>query len=366
MGKISRIGVLTGGGDAPGLNAVIRAVVKTATLRYGWSVTGIEDGFEGLLGVPKTCPLGPAEVRGLLPRGGTILGTVNRGNFLVIAGGNKVARNEAAYREAADNIARMKLDALIVIGGEGTQRTAYDFALMGIPVVGVPKTIDNDLAGTDLTFGFDTAVSIATEALDRLHTTAESHDRVLILEVMGRHAGWIALHAGLGGGADVILLPEIPFYIEKVAGKVLEREREGHKFSIIVVSEGALPAGGEAVYLYAGAPDGAPRLGGIGHAVAAEVSRLTEKEARVVVLGHLQRGGTPTAFDRVLASEYGSAAVHALAEGRSNHLVSRQNNVLTTVPLDVCVKAVKVVPVDHQLLVVARDLGISFAGEMDC
>jgi 6-phosphofructokinase 1 len=215
-----RIGVLTGGGDAPGLNAVIRAVVKTAVNEFGWSVVGIEDGFEGLLGEPRLRPLMLDDVRGLLPRGGTILGTRNRGHFAVKTVQEQVIKPEAAYQEALANIKKAGIDGLIIIGGEGTQAIGYEFSQRGLPVVGVPKTIDNDLASTELTFGFDTALDIATEAIDRLHTTAESHDRVMVLEVMGRHAGWIALESGLAGGADVILIPEIPFYIEKAASKI--------------------------------------------------------------------------------------------------------------------------------------------------
>jgi 6-phosphofructokinase 1 len=257
------------------------------------------------------------------------------------------------------------LDALVVIGGEGTHKAAYEFALMGMPLVGVPKTIDNDLPGTDLTFGFDTAVGIATEAIDRLHTTAESHGRVLVLEVMGRHSGWIALESGLAGGADVILLPEIPFRLERIAAKILDREKHGRQFSIIVVAEGARAFGGEAVYKQAAGADRSAKLGGIAERVALDVSRVTGKEARVVVLGHLQRGGTPTAFDRMLASCYGSAAVRAIAEGKTGRVVSWSRNKLTTVSLEECVRSTRVVPLDHHLLRVARDIGISFAGDED-
>jgi 6-phosphofructokinase 1 len=365
MTEIKRIGVLTGGGDAPGLNAVIRAVVKTATGRYGWQVVGIEDGFEGLLGQTQTRPLAPGDVRGLLPRGGTVLGTVNRGSFNVPSLSGAFVRNEAAFAQAIDNIARLGIDALVVIGGEGTQRAAYEFWSMGVRLVGVPKTIDNDLCGTEQTFGFDTAVSIATEALDRLHTTAESHDRVLLLEVMGREAGWIALHCGLAGGADVILIPELPFSYERVAEKILERERSGSKFSIIVVAEGAIPAGGEASYLQGAGASHAARLGGIAERTAGEIARLTGKESRVVVLGHLQRGGSPTALDRMLAGSYGCEAVHGIAEGAFGHLVSWNGTSFVTVPLESCISHVRGIPGDHQLLSVARDLGISFGDGRD-
>jgi 6-phosphofructokinase 1 len=360
-----RIGVLTGGGDAPGLNAVIRAVVKTAVNVFGWSVVGIVDGFEGLLGESRTRVLGIDDVRGLLPRGGTILGTVNLGHFAARAGEGRAAKDDPVYEEALRNIERLRLDALIVIGGEGSLRTAYDFSLLDVAVVGVPKTIDNDVIGTDLTFGFDTAVGIATEAIDRLHTTAESHGRVLLVEVMGRHVGWIALHSGIAGGADVILIPEIPFDSKKIAAQIMRRDAGGRHFSIIVAAEGAIPVGGECVYQETGVADRPKRLGGIAEFVARDITRLTGKESRVVVLGHLQRGGTPTAFDRMLASSYGSAAVRAIADGRSGQMVAWSCNRLTTVPLEQCVKAVKEVRPDHHLVRVARDLSISLAGESD-
>ncbi|HLG16550.1 MAG TPA: ATP-dependent 6-phosphofructokinase [Blastocatellia bacterium] len=363
--SINRIGVLTGGGDAPGLNAVIRAVVKTAVNIYGWSVVGIEDGFEGLLGATTTRRLDVDDVRGLLPRGGTVLGTSNRGHFDQRASDGGVVKNESAYAEAVVNFKRLGLDALIVIGGDGSQRIAHQFAQLGIPIVGVPKTIDNDLVGTDLTFGFDTALDIATEAIDRLHTTAESHDRVLLVEVMGRHVGWIALESGIAGGADVILIPEIPFSVEKVAAKVRERDAQGRRFSIVVVAEGAAPEGGSPVYQESATPGGARRLGGIAERVGREVSELTGKESRTVVLGHLQRGGTPTAFDRVLASCYGSAAVRAISRGEFGRMVAWRDSEIITVPLEVCVSGIRSVPADHHLIGVARDLSISFAGEGD-
>lgn len=363
--SIKRIGVLTGGGDAPGLNAVLRAVVKTATNIYGWSVVGIEDGFEGLIGKPQARPLLPEDVRGLLPRGGTVLGSSSRGHFATKMIDGELVKDEAAYEEAARNFKRLGLDALVVIGGEGSQRIGYEFFEMGVPVIGVPKTIDNDIVGTELTFGFDTALDIATEAIDRLHTTAESHDRVMVVEVMGRHVGWIALQSGVAGGADVILIPEIPFHIEKVAKKIKERDYQGRHFSIVVVAEGAKPAGGAEMYAEAGGKDRLARLGGIGERVAEAVSQITEKESRVVVLGHLQRGGTPTAFDRMLASCYGSEAVRAIAEGKFGEMVAYTSNDIVTVPLEKCVKSIKSVPADHYLIGVARDLSISFAGEED-
>src|ERR1051325_11443859 len=271
---VRRIGVLTGGGDAPGLNAVIRAVVKTATGVYGWAVVGGENGVEGVLGDTPARPLVCDDVRGLLPRGGTILGSANRGHFASRVEAGKYVRDDAVYREAISNFERLGLDALIVLGGEGSQFIAHQFSLMGMSVVGVPKTIDNDLVGTDLTFGFDTALDIATEAIDRLHTTAESHNRVILVEVMGRNVGWIALQSGVAGGADVILIPEIPFYIEKVAAKVRQRDAEGRRFSIIVVAEGAKPVGGGEVYADQGGADKMARLGGIAVQVGDGVSRI--------------------------------------------------------------------------------------------
>lgn len=363
--EAKRVGVLSSGGDAPGVNAVIRAVVKTATGVYGWSVVGIEDGFEGLLPPTRTRPLTPDDVRGLLPRGGSVLHCTNRGHFAVRLIEGKVVKDEAAYRAAIGSVARLGLDALVVIGGEGSQRIAYEFSRLGTPVVGVAKTIDNDLGGTDLTFGFDTALDIATDAIDRLHTTAESHDRVLLVEVMGRHAGWIALQSGIAGGADVILIPEIPFHVKKAAAKVKEREAQGRLFSIIVVAEGARPAGGVLVFQDPGGTDRAPRLGGIATQVSDEIERLTGRESRVVVLGHLQRGGSPTAFDRLLASCYGTAAVRAVAEDRVGHIVAWKGNELVTVPLERAIGEPRVVPPAHYLVRVARDLGITFAGDED-
>src|SRR5438552_4051370 len=354
------IGILTGGGDAPGLNAVIRAVVKTATGEYGMGVVGIEDGFEGLLGETKTHPLGPAEVRGLLPRGGTILGTRNRGRFVEHTAEGVRTKPEAVYREAVENLKRLEIDALIVLGGEGTFTIAEEFDRLGIPVCGVPRTIDNDVACTELTFGFITALDIATDALDRLHTTAESHDRVMILEVMGRNAGWIALHSGLAGGADVILIPEIPFTMKSVADRIRARDEAGSNFSIIVAAEGALETGHELIYQDTGSRQHAPRLGGIGAHCQKELEELTGKEARCVVLGHLQRGGRPNAFDRMLATNYGSCAIRALVEGKRGAMVALQAGDVITVPISQAIANIKTVPADGQLVRTARDTGISF------
>ena len=354
------IGLVTGGGDAPGLNAVIRAAVKTAVGEYGMRVIGIEDSFEGLVGETRVRELTPADVRGLLPRGGTILGTRNRGSFVVRAEGGASSKPEEVFDEALGNLSRLGIDALVAIGGEGTLAIAHEFHARGFPVVGVPKTIDNDLAATELTFGFMTALDIATEALDRLHTTAESHDRVMLLEVMGRHAGWIALHSGVSGGADVILIPEIPFSVEKVAEKVIERERCNSLFSIIVVAEGARETEGTQVYQDMGDRQSSPRLGGMGHYVAHEVGRLSGKEARCVVLGHLQRGGSPNAFDRMLATNFGSAAVRALQRGKRGVMVSLHAANIRTVPIAEAIANIKNVQPESQLVRTARDVGVSF------
>ena len=354
------IGILTGGGDAPGLNAVIRAVVTTASNTYGMKVIGIEDGFEGLLTETQTRPLAAADVRGLLPRGGTILGTRNRGKFVEVTAEGSTTKPDAVYKEAVENLTRLGIEALIVLGGEGTLGIAVEFDKLGIPVVGVPKTIDNDLACTELTFGFITALDIATDALDRLHTTAESHERVMILEVMGRHTGWIALHSGLAGGADVILIPEIPFTMQSVSDRIRERDAVGSNFSIIVAAEGAREAGHELIYQDKGDRQHAPRLGGIGAHCQRELEALTGKETRCVVLGHLQRGGRPNAFDRMLATNYGSCAVRAVVEGKRGVMVALQAGDVITVPISQAIANVKTVPADGQLVRTARDTGISF------
>lgn len=354
------IGVLTGGGDAPGLNAVIRAVVKTAIGENGMRVIGIEDSFEGLLTPTKTRELTPAHVRGLLPRGGTILGARNRGSFVEHCTDGSVNKRHDVFKEAIRNLERLGIDALVVLGGEGSLAIAAEFDRQGVPVVGVPKTIDNDLACTELTFGFATALDIATEAIDRLHTTAESHDRVMILEVMGRHTGWIALHSGIAGGADVILIPEIPFSMQAVASKISEREECGSEFSILVVSEGAREVTGEQIYQDEGDRKHAPRLGGVGFFCQRELEKLTNKEVRCVVLGHLQRGGRPNAFDRMLGTSFGSSAVRALARGERDVMVALQAADIITVPLELAVANLKTVPVNSQLIRTARDIGISF------
>jgi 6-phosphofructokinase 1 len=350
-----KIGIVTGGGDAPGLNAVIRAVVKTAVCEHGMQVIGIEDGYEGLLGKTSTRELTNRDVRGLLPRGGTILGTRNRGKFSERAG-----PVDSVYHEALGNLEKLGIEGLIVVGGEGTLGIAAQFDRLGFPVLGVPKTIDNDLASTELTFGFATALDIATEALDRLHTTAESHDRVMILEVMGRHTGWIALHSGIAGGADVILIPEIPFSMDSVAQKVMARDQAGSNFSIMVVAEGAVELGHAQIYQDKGATDHAARLGGIGTYCRSRLEEITAKETRCVVLGHLQRGGRPNAFDRMLATNFGACAVRAFANGERGVMVALQAADVVTVPISQAIANIKNVPPNGQLVKTARDIGISF------
>ena len=348
--KGRRLAVLTSGGDAPGLNAVIRAVVKMGN-GLGYEVLGIQRGYEGLLGDADYRVLTGADVRGLLPMGGTVLQTTNKGHF----GGKHIegAENDP-YTEALANIQRLGINGLITIGGEGTQGIALELVRMGAPIIGVPKTIDNDLPGTDRTFGFDTALQVATDAIDRLHTTAASHERVMVLEVMGRHAGWIALHSGIAGGADVILIPEIPFDIQKVANKILDRDKHGSTFSIIVVAEGTMPKGGTAFYTAPG------RLGGVGFAVTDQLSAMTGKDCRCVVLGHLQRGGSPTPADRLLATRYGAAAVTALHEGITGEMVALRAQDIITVPIESVIGHLKTVRPHNDLIRTARGLGVSF------
>jgi phosphofructokinase-like protein len=351
-----QIGILTGGGDAPGLNAVIRAVVRTAIGEYGMKCVGIEDSFEGILGETHTMKLTKKAVSGILPRGGTILGTRNRGSFVKIVAG-KPCIAELPIGEALANLDILEIEALVAIGGEGTLAIAEQFHNRGFPVIGVPKTIDNDLAATELTFGFMTAIDVATEALDRLHTTAASHDRVMILEVMGRNTGWIALHAGLAGSADIILIPEIPFSFDSVAKKVREREKAGSKFTNIVVAEGATEVGKREMY----ADKRELRLGGIGDHVRKTVELMTGKESRCVVLGHLQRGGSPNAFDRMLGTNFGACAVRSLVDGEAGKMMALQAGTIITVPLSEACANIKTVPPGGQLVRTARDIGISFA-----
>lgn len=353
---VGRIGVLTGGGDCPGLNAVVRAIVKSAHNLYGWEVIGIEDGFDGLIHPERTRPLGPADVRGILPRGGTILGTTNRGNpFFYTAPGTDGPVDLS--ERVIENIERLAIDALLVIGGDGTLTIAREFAHMGIRIVGIPKTIDNDLSGTDVTFGFDTALITATEAIDKLHTTAESHHRIIVLEVMGRNAGWIAIESGIAGGADIILIPEIPFRIERVLEAIRARDTGGSKFSIVVVAEGAAPAGGEQMQV-AGTSGAGVRFAGVGNWLGDQLAARMEHEVRVTVLGHVQRGGSPSPFDRILATRFGAAAVSLAAEGGFGSMVAYHGPNVDSVPLSDAVGALKRVPTNGEHVATARALGI--------
>jgi ATP-dependent phosphofructokinase / diphosphate-dependent phosphofructokinase len=355
-----RIAISTGGGDAPGLNAVIRAVVLSAH-RRGWRSYGIQRGYEGLLSFNGVVPLGPAAVRGITHVGGTILGTTNRGNpFRYVMKDAEGGEYEADRSDDLVGAFRASgFDALVSIGGDGSLQISHQLWLKGLPVVCVPKTIDNDVCGTQRTFGFDTAVSTATDALDRLHSTAESHERVMVVELMGRYAGWIALYSGLSGGADVILIPEIPFDMEKVCDKIRSREAAGRHFSIVVVAEGARPRDGAVELVERRGVGTVDRLGGIGSKVARFIEHHTGKETRTAVLGHLQRGGSPTTYDRLLALRFGSAAVRAIADGAFGVMVGLNGQDITRVPLDDVVGRAKYIQPDSDIIATARELGIS-------
>lgn len=356
--SVRKIGVLTGGGDAPGLNAVIRAVVKAAC-NANIEVVGLEDSFDGLLDVTRSRVLKPADVTGILRLGGTVLGTTNHGNPFEYPADTADGKVDYSDR-VVETFHKMGLDALVVIGGDGTLGIAHQFFLKGIPIVGVPKTIDNDIVGTTTCFGFDTAVTFAADAIDRLHSTAEAHRRVMVVEVMGRYAGWIALHAGVAGGADVILMPEIPYELEAVAEHIRKRERLGAKCSIVVAAEGAKAVGGSAVVREAARAGYVERLGGVGAQLAVALESMTNKEARCVVLGHLQRGGAPTAFDRVLATRLGGKAVELLRRGVFGKMVANHPPDIVPVPLADIVGRTRTVPLDYDLLATARAINISF------
>jgi 6-phosphofructokinase 1 len=360
---IRRIAINTGGGDAPGLNAVIRGVVMTAH-HHGWECVGIRDSYDGLLEPRRgggLVPLSPERVQGITQMGGTILGTTNAGDPLRyptrLADGRVVERDRTA--ELVRKFRKERIDALVAIGGDGSLTIANALAQKGLRVVGVPKTIDNDLANTVITFGFDTAVSFATECIERLHTTAASHRRVIVVEVMGRYAGWIALNSGVSGDAHAILIPEIPYDIGRVAAALREREARGQYHSIVVVAEGARAKGGarSVIEKQAGRME---RLGGIGERVSGELARLTGKETRHVVLGHLLRGGAPTTFDRLISLRFGGAAVRALAEGRSGIMVALAPPTVRYVPLAQVARRIRAVPRDSDTIRTARDLGICF------
>jgi 6-phosphofructokinase 1 len=353
-----RIGILTSGGDCPGLNAVIRGAAKTCW-RLGYDCIGFIKGYEGLHDPVQYITLTPQNTTGILNQGGTILGSTNKGRFAATVGvADRQEINRQLLEGVKHTIEQLGIDGLICVGGDGSLAIAQQFHEFGIPVVGVPKTIDNDLSATAFTFGFDSAVDCATDALDRLHTTAASHERVFVLEVMGRHAGWIALHAGVAGGGDVILIPEIPWTFEHVCHKILEREQHGKRFTLVVVAEGAeLPEGG----MVGQHRDGAQaKLGGIGAIVASEIERRLLRETRVVVLGHLQRGGTPTTFDRVLATQYGAHAVRLIAEGRLGEMICYHPPQMESVPIRAAIHRIRQVDACGAAVQAARALGITF------
>lgn len=362
MSAKKRIGLLTGGGDCPGLNAVIRAVVRHGVSELGWELVGIQDSFNGLLRTPfATVNLTRDSVRGILTKGGTILGTTNKGDPFAypIRGPDGTTTLVDRSAELLEAIRILELEGLVCIGGDGTMRIARRLAEVGVNVVGVPKTIDNDLEATDVTFGFDTAVQVAVDAIDRLHSTAESHDRVMVVEVMGRDCGWIAAHAGISGGADIILIPEIPYDIQRVVDRVRRRQAQGRFFSIVVVAEGAMPAGGDASYL-GETLGGMPRLGGIGHRVAEDIAERTGLDTRVTVLGHLLRGGTPSAYDRLLATRFGSAAIRLIERGGWGQMVALAGDRISSVALEAAVCHLKRVDPAGELVATGRALGIEF------
>lgn len=357
-----RLGLLTGGGDCPGLNAVIRAVVKGAAFRFGLEVVGFYNGFRGLV-ENEAFLIDDLSVSGILNRGGTILGTSNRDNPFDYRPGGSDYQQTGADRsaDALNNLEQWGIECLVVIGGDGSLFLAHRFSKLGVPVIGIPKTIDNDLPATDVTFGFDSAVTTATEAIDKIHTTAESHHRVMVVEVMGRDAGWIALEAGMAGGGDIILIPELPFAYSHIVDKIMERRSRGKKFSIIVVAEGAYPAGEEPRYQKKG---DVKRLGGIGTEVSREIERLTGIESRATVLGHLQRGGSPTSYDRVLATRFGVKAVEIFAAGRYNEMVCLRGSKIESVALDLAVSGSKLVDLDSEQVRAAISVGTSFGNSL--
>jgi len=356
-----RIAISTGGGDAPGLNAVIRAAVLSAINR-GWEVLGIKRGFAGLMGEDEVVTLTKESVRGIAHLGGTILRATNRGNPFHYprkqADGSYLEEDRSD--ELIENARQLGIDAIISIGGDGSLDIAHRLCQKGMKIVGVPKTIDNDVSGTITTFGFDTAVNTAIEAIDKLHTTAESHDRVMIMEVMGRDAGFIALHSGVAGTADVILIPEIPYDIARVCDKIRSRDAHGRHFSIVVVAEGAYPTGGAAHTMGESLPGQARRLGGVADSIAREIQTMTGKETRSLVLGHLQRGGMPTGYDRLLATRFGGAAVRAIADEKWDHMVALQTPHIVTIPIVEALREPKRVDPTHDVVQTARAVGISF------
>jgi len=359
--KKHRIGILTGGGDCPGINAVIRAVAKKAILEHGLEIVGIEYGYEGVIH-NRHRRLEYDDVSGVITLGGTILGTSNSANpyRYAVREGARLEFDDVSQTAIA-NIRGMEIDCLVCIGGDGTLSIAYELFKDGVPVIGVPKTIDNDLRGTDIAFGFDSAVSIATEGIDRLHTTAQSHRRIMIVEVMGRRAGWIALHSGIAGGGDIILIPEIPYTIETIAAKIKERSRRGRRSTIVVVAEGAKPRGGEIVVQRVVKESTDPiRLGGIGFVLGSQIEEATGHETRTVVMGHLQRGGVPTPFDRVLATRLGTRAVDMVENGAFGYMVGVKGSSLVEVPLEEVARGPRSIPLDDPLIRSARSVGTCF------
>ena len=356
-----RIAISTGGGDAPGLNAVIRAAALSAINR-GWEVLGIKRGFAGLMGDDEVITLTKDSVRGIAHLGGTILRSTNRGNpfHYPRKQPDGTFKEEDRSGELIENATRLGIDAMISIGGDGSLEIARRLCVKGMRIVCVPKTIDNDVSGTVTTFGFDTAVNTALEAIDKLHTTAESHDRVMVMEVMGRDAGFIALHAGVAGTADVILIPEIPYDIGKVCEKIRARDTSGRLFSIVIVAEGAFPRGGETHTMGESMPGQARRIGGGADAIAREIQMITGKETRSLVLGHLQRGGMPTGYDRLLATRFGGAAVRAIADEKWGQMVALQSPHIVTLPIEEVLKETKRVNPSHDVVQTARSTGISF------
>lgn len=355
-----RIGILNSGGDCPGLNAVIHGVVGAAH-NLGWEVIGFRDGFEGLLPPGDYMLLDPSRTVGIMKLGGTILGTTNKGHFVAKIGeGNVSEVPREIVEKAKTTLKHLEIGALIVVGGDGSLTTALQLYRMGIPVIGVPKTIDNDIQATATSFGFDSAVAAVVDALDRLHTTAESHKRVIVLEVMGRHAGWIALFGGMAGGADIILLPEIPFQMEHVAEAVRQRDARGHHSTLIVVAEGARLESGVLLKKEAIGAAGEDRLGGIGDYVAKQVQQLTNKDTRACILGHLQRGGAPTALDRILGVRFGAKAVHLIEEGKFGRMVSYQQYHVSDVSIEDAVNQLRLVDSDSEIVNAARSIGVSF------
>jgi phosphofructokinase-like protein len=353
--QIKRIGILTGGGDCPGLNAAIRAVTKTAIFSHQMEVIGIEDGFDGLV-KNKNRRLESKDVSGILTLGGTILGTSNRANPFAYG-----EEKKDVSKEAFTNFRNLKLDALICLGGDGTLHIAHELTQLGMPIVGMPKTIDNDVEATEFTLGFDSAVAVATEAIDNIHSTAESHHRVMIIELMGRYTGWVALYAGIAGGGDIILIPEIPYKIEKVCQEVRRRSKFGKRFSIVVMAEGVKFEDEELVVKRKVKASTDPiRLGGVSYKIARQIEELTGLETRVIILGHLQRGGKPTDFDRILATQFGKKAVDLVLTGKFGEMVSLQCGEITSVPIESAIKNLKKVNLDSRLIEAARGVGTCF------